>query len=297
MIELNQYKYIYAVKFDSSKPKDSNLVLIDKSNYSLVVNRGNIAFFGLYDLFTDNNENLFLGINEILKGYNYTLSYLNQSFLINVKTHSSLEELIDIPIDNTRGTFTFTDSKPIASSNSGRCDMSMNGPSVFLRDNDNPVSNIFNSTFIASMGEVTSFQSVLAVDGIGHIIYVGYDAQEKEEFDINENNTPKATRTLFELLKLMIEWKLVFEDPWNSKDLISKASKQFFEKLLLPLELENEIINSQCDMQVARYIKGNQNARSRPDIGEINSMSIPVKKWLSRFCFHENIDVLYDRIV
>lgn len=296
MMEIQQYKYIYPIRLDSAKPKDNSFNLLNKDEYSLIINRGNIDFFGLHDVFIDSNENIFLGINELLKGYNYTLNFNNESFLINAKEYSTLKDLIDLPIENTRATFTFTDSKPIINSNSGRCDMSMNGPSVFIRNEDVPVSNIFNSTFIASMGEVSTFQSVLAVDGIGHIIYVGYDTQEKEEFDINENNTPKATRTLFELLKLMVEWKLVSESPWNSNDKIAIAAKQFFTKLDLPLEVEEDMINNQCDMQVSRYLKGNVNARNRPDMSEVSSITPTTEKWLSRFCFHESIDLLYERI-
>lgn len=296
-MEIQQYKYVYPVKLDTSKSKDITFTSLDKEDYSLIVNRGNIEFFGLHDVFIDSNQNIFLGINELLKGYNYTLNLNNESFLINAKEYSSLKYLIDLPIENATATFTFTDSKPIVNSNSGRCDMSMNGPSVFIRSDDNPVSNIFNSTFIASMGEVSAFQSVLSVDGIGHIIYVGYDTQEKEEFDVNENNTPKATRTLFELLKLMVEWKLVAEEPWNSTDTIALAAKSFFEALQLPIEIENDIVDNQCDMQVARYIKGSANARRRPDVSEISQMTAKTEKWLNRFCFHENIDLLYERIV
>lgn len=296
-MEINQYSYVYPVVLDKSKPKSDSFVKINKSEFQLSIKRGNKPFFLEYDLFTDLNNNLFLAVAGLPKGYCYELLFDNKIYSVNAVDHKTVSNLIDLTKESSEGIFTFSNSKKVNSSASGRCDNSMNGPSVFIRNDDNVVSNVFNSTFIASMSEIKTFQPILSVDEIGHIVYIKYDNLEKEEFDLNENNMPKATRTISELLKLMIEWKMVLNDPWNSNDQISKSVESFFNALNINSEIENEIINSQCDMQIVRYLKGDNNARARPPIEDIQNISPNVKKWISSFFFYRNIDEIYDNIV
>lgn len=296
-MDINQYNYIYPVLLDKSKSKSDSFIKINKSEVELIIKRGNRPFFLDYDLFTDVNNNLFLAVTGLPKGYCYELLYDNKSYSINAVEYKIISNLLDLTKESLNGIFTYVNSKPIVNRNSGRCDISMNGPSVFVRSDDVLVSNVFNSTFISGMAEIKTFQPIISVDQIGHIIYIKYDIPGKEEFDVNENNMPKAARTISELLKLMIEWKLVLSDPWNSDDEISSSIDLFFNALNIDSNIQNEIINSQCDMQIVRYLKGDTNARTRPPTEDIQNISSNLRKWISSFFFYRNIDEIYDNIV
>ena len=72
----------------------------------------------------------------------------------------------------------------------------------------------------------------------------------------------------FELLKLMVEWKLVSDNPWNSNDAIASGAKQFFNILGLTLDVEQDILNNlEASIEDAVIVE-DENEASFGDISE-----------------------------
>ena len=101
--------------------------------------------------------------------------------------------------------------------------------------------------------------------------------------EMETHNPPMETQTwlaksLGEWLRLTYEWSKVTEEPWNNTQAIATHSKRFFEVMEMPSELYQEIENMP-DMHVFRYLKGDQNARTRPT--EFPNISNAMKEWFS----------------
>jgi hypothetical protein len=296
-MRLDDYPYIYPVCFKTiSDP--NNLLPIDSSKVSLTINRsGGLPYGSDYQAFEDEVGNIFLGISLLVKGYSLTLDIEGIEYSINNVLWESISELIDIPVDSASGIFMFTGSKPVVSAGSGRCDVSMSGPSVFVREGEAILSDVFNSTTLKGMSDLESFQPLISAHNVGHIVFARIKKSGVEEFDTNQNSLPHASRTLSELMRLMVEWRLVTNSPWNSNEELPVAVNQFLEIIGISSEVENKILETQCDMQVARFLKGNSNARQRPPVEEIQPITSFVKAWLATKFLHSDIESFYQLLV
>ena len=297
MTTLSEYANVFVVQHDGLSTQAATYTAVDPSEYSVTVNRGaRGGYTGPHDLFVDERGNIFLCLSGLVKTYTYTLYYNSAVYSINNVAYTDAFRYLSIAPSSTTGTFTFTGSRSAQNQTSGRCDLSMKGPYVFTRLADSAASDVFNSTFLVSMGDIKTFAPIVSVDNVGHLFYVAYTDPNKEDFDVNSNNLPKATRTFFELLRLLVEWKLVADSPWNNDtDEIATVVDQFFSETKMTQEVIDDALANQCDMQVARYLKNDPNARSRPDVSEVLPASSVALSWVAQNTFHENIDVLYER--
>jgi hypothetical protein len=135
-----------------------------------------------------------------------------------------------------------------------RCDNGKFGPRSF-----HPV------TIIDDLPQIVMYEPVLSVNGVGHIIYIeGVGKQTLANHHINEDSHPVTGRTLWESLKLIREWAIVNEDPFNNTEAVAHKAHQFIRELKLT-EQEITVIDQQIPMQIANYLTGNTNARQRPD--------------------------------
>lgn len=75
----------------------------------------------------------------------------------------------------------------------------------------------------------------------------------------------RHARTLGELFKLIIEWSIVADAPFNNQEPAAKLSKVILEKLNMPADVKQEILESYPETHVALYLQGNPNAQNRPD--------------------------------
>jgi len=297
MTALNDYASIFVVQHDGLSTPATTYTAIDPSEYSITVNRGPRPTYDKPSgLFVDDRGNIFLGLSGLVKTYTYTLDYNGTTYSINSIDHADASRYLAIPPSSSTGIFTFTGSRSTQDLSSGRCDTSMKGPYVFTRATDSAVSDIFNSTLVGSMGDIKTYAPIISVDNVGHLFYAILADPSKEDFDVNENNMPKTARTFFELLRLLIEWKLVADSPWdNSIDEIATVVNQFFSETKMTQAVIDDALANQCDMQIARYLKNNPNARARPDISEVALITNVARSWVAQNTFHENIDVLYER--
>lgn len=173
---------------------------------------------------------------------------------------TQLERIIDIynkPVDSDFGTFSFGDSISIPKGD-WRCYRGMYGFWQF--SNDNHVDEIVND-----VSELLVYESILNVSGTAHLVYVEATNKEKIAYEkINNSISPSSGRTLQETLRLIYEWYVVSEEPFNSQERPALAAKEFF-RLLDITEGELESLSKLPSMQIANYIDGSETARLRPD--------------------------------
>lgn len=276
--------------------------IIDKNNYVLKnANDLNNIPENYYDLFIDINNNIFLAYNpyplysNTKLTYSFILEYSDKTYIVNNQDYKNIFDLIDKPINSIDGVFSFTDSA-LVNTNS-RCDGDRYGPMTFLRPEDPDNDSDSKSPVVKSASMFTRFTPFLSIDRIGHIIYVELTDLSIISTDANQNSIPKSTYTISEMLKLLIEWAELVNSPWNSIEPISVKSNLFFEKLSIPSEVRDDLNNNQANMQVARYLMGNTNARERPPISEISEISPILKRWILSKFFFSSIDELKTNLV
>jgi hypothetical protein len=187
----------------------------------------------------------------------HNLSVISGATVENVNL-APLERVIDIydrAVDAQVGVFTFTNSDMILAPNlDWRCDNGKFGPRSF-----HPV------TIIDDLPQIVMYEPVLSVNGVGHIIYIeGVGKQTLANHHINEDSHPVTGRTLWESLKLIREWAIVNEDPFNNTEAVAHKASQFIKELQLS-DTEIAVIDQQIPMQIANYLTGSTNARQRPD--------------------------------
>lgn len=168
-----------------------------------------------------------------------------------------LERVIDIydrPIDAQVGVFSFTNSDMILAPNlDWRCDNGKFGPRSF-----HPI------TIMDDLPQIVMYEPVLSVNGVGYIIYIeGVGKQTLAEHHLNADEYPVTGRTLWETLKLVREWAVVNEQPFNNQDAVSLKAKLFCAEMDFNSQ-ELSVIDNQAPMQIANYLSGNNNARQRP---------------------------------
>lgn len=169
-----------------------------------------------------------------------------------------LERVIDIydrPVDAQVGVFTFTNSDMILAPNlDWRCDNGKFGPRSF-----HPI------TIMDDLPEIVVYEPMLSVNSVGHIIYIeGVGKQTLANHHLNEDEYPVTGRTLWETLKLVREWAIVNDPPFNNSDPASLKARLFMKELQFT-DAEISVIDSQIPMQIANYLTGSTNARQRPE--------------------------------
>lgn len=171
----------------------------------------------------------------------------------------SLERVIDIydrPVDAQVGVFSFTNSDMvIAPHRDWRCDNGKFGPFPFA----NP-----EGIFEAPSG-IVIYEPILSINGIGHLVYVeGVGKQELANAYLNSDTRPVSGRTLWETLKLIREWAIVNQEPFNNTEAVAYKAFQFIKEMRFTND-ELSVIDQQIPMQISNYLTGNTNARQRPD--------------------------------
>lgn len=170
-----------------------------------------------------------------------------------------LERVIDIydrPVDAQVGTFIFTNSDIIiAPGMDWRCDNGKYGPAPFHQ----------GIRIIDKFSDITVYEPVLSINGVGHIIYLeGVAKQELAEDHLNNDLMPSIGRTFWETLKLVREWAIVNKEPFNNTEPVAHKAFRFIDELQLS-DAEIAVIDQQIPMQIANYLTGSTNARQRPD--------------------------------
>jgi hypothetical protein len=182
----------------------------------------------------------------------------------------------DKPVDNDAGFFVFMNSIPMNIDGlDWRCDNSAYGPLGYNVGKD------MNEPMLKTLQQIQVYEPILSINSIGHLIYAHVDIpEETTEYFINKNPIPFYGRTLSEVLKQLVEWSAVTDAPFNNEQEMASDAKQFLEHY----RFDPELVADQVDMQVFEYLKGNDDARKRPD--NIQPTNELIKEFVKkRICF------------
>lgn len=220
------------------------------------------------DPFTDanvhrmDNGKLMVTINHPLK-YSGNLVLIAKANsveeIINLQTFERLIEFYDRQPDvdvSQLGVFVFCKSEPIYDpSMEWRCDNTMYG----ARPYDTP--SIKNPQLATSVDDLIVYEPILTVPAVGHLLYIHFKNDEALRRDFIDNaELPIGGFTLGEMFKVLHEWAIVANEPFNNTDPISANARAF----LNAIGFDESLVAGQVDMQVASYLRGSQNARLRP---------------------------------
>jgi hypothetical protein len=178
--------------------------------------------------------------------------------IVQVLNLCPLERIIDIydrPLDASLGTFSFAKSIPI---NGGdwRCHRGSYGPWQFTDDNYQIV--------IDEAPQIVIYESFLNLNNAGYLIYLEATGKTQlAEEKVNNSVAPVTGRTLQETMRLIYEWSVLAEEPFNSTDDAAIVAKTFLDSLGFTTE-ERIALASLPPMQISNYLAGSETARVRP---------------------------------
>lgn len=175
--------------------------------------------------------------------------------IVNLTAWERLVDLYNTEIDNTQqGIFVFCKSEAIFDPEmEWRCDNTTFGPRVFDPVNSRPVTG--NNVIIA-------IETFLSVPGVGHFLYIHMknDEEIREQYK-NDSVIPISGFTLSELFKVVYEWSETAKEPFNNTEDVAVKAESF----LSTFGFSPSLVDNQVDMQVAKYIQGDTQARLRPE--------------------------------
>ena len=155
-----------------------------------------------------------------------------------------------------KGVFCFFDSQPIHNpKDEWRCDTTFYGPLKYLGVGEE------HSKIIAELAQIKTYETIISINGIANIAYLHRnDDEDIRDLVVNAEEVPAYTVTLSEMFRLISEWAALTDEPFNSTQDIALDAKAF----LNTIRFDSSLVADQVDMQVAEYLKGNNNARQRP---------------------------------
>jgi hypothetical protein len=195
-----------------------------------------------------------------LRLHNLTASCEENEQIVNLYPLERIIDIYDKPLvpsenDNNLWAFAFMDSASVDGAD-WRCDRGAYGAKLFAEETPDRV--------YSEVTEIVVYEPFLNVNGIAHLIYS--EGKNKREFVLNKFNNsylPAMGLTLQELLRLIYEWAVLSEEPFNSTDRISLVAKGFLDHLCFTEE-EISVLSSLSPMQVSNYLTGSKTARVRP---------------------------------
>ena len=201
---------------------------------------------------------------QLVVSLNHPFSHLSN--LVLIAKSDGVEEIINLehferiiefydrsPDVNTSevGVFFFCPSEPIYDpALEWRCDNTLYG----ARSYNAPL-------IIGSLDDIITYEPVLTVPAVGHLIYLHLRNDEIMRRDFVDNaELPISGYTLSEMFKVLHEWATVADAPFNNADPISSDARGFLDAI----GFDESLIEGQVDMQVASYLRGKPDARLRP---------------------------------
>jgi hypothetical protein len=239
-----------------------------------------------YDLFEMNNNYLLIAFKDSYPHfgkYNYIASNGLIEEIINLQSFEKIYEYYNVDIDNVdKGYFFWLNSNTVnVQGQDWRCDNQKYGPVQFILENTE-YTTVFNE-----LSRIKTYEPILNLNGIGHIVYLHLSDDEilRDEF-ANKSVLPFTGVTLQEVIKLLLEWSYVSNDPFNNSQDISIKAKEFIELI----GLTEDLVSNQPDMYVFEYLKGNTNARQRPN--GVEPMLPVLKEFIKRNSSYMSLSAL-----
>lgn len=190
--------------------------------------------------------------------YNLIASDGHKEEIINLHPFERVWEIYKTGHTETNpGTFNFLNSLPVSDEKrQWRCDYNLYGPEVF-RD---PLGNI-PFEIPENISGLLVYEPLLSINGVGYIDYDVHDVETERKAAMLEAYTPYSSVTFGGIVKLITEWSRVSESPFNNTEEIATIARKFCEDL----GITEDLVANQPDMQIFKYLNGDQNARSEPN--------------------------------
>jgi hypothetical protein len=204
--------------------------------------------------------------------------------------------LLRSPNPNNWGVFVL--SPAVLVSGTDRCDNGNYGPGVMTTN----ASDYKNETLITSVREINRFEIVadLSPHCFISFIQIKYvSASVDSTIPLPWNQLPEHPskywmgNSLAEFLRLIWEWWQVSLEPFGSTDNPALVAKAFFENVEIPESVMAEISNLP-DMYIARYLKGDPNARSLST--EYPQLSQSTLEWFKQLTLDNPYKTLDERL-
>ncbi len=203
--------------------------------------------------------------------YNYIASDGRTEEIIPIQSFERIVKHYKLgPEVHATGTFVFTDSTiDRLAVQDWRCDNQKFGPKAWAALTE---EGPFLTTGIDN---IDIYEPIFSLVGTGHIIYLKQKVRSDNSDEIlNNSYTPFACYTLAETVKLTLEWAAMNSGTFNNYEEIAVKARKFTERL----GITEDLVANQPDMQVYEYLKGNPNARQRPD--SVQAMSDELDKFI-----------------
>jgi hypothetical protein len=159
-----------------------------------------------------------------------------------------------------------------------RCDANQWGPSVALTSGDERNKETFGSTILTHVNQIENYRVVYAFPPHGYIIHLvlrehgvpgRYDINTEKKL-IDDIALSCTAKTFGDLIKLIIEWSRMKENPWNNNsDPLVEICSKFLEVTGIPEYMIEDIDSRYSDMQVYKFLKGNEAARKSNPEGNV----------------------------
>ena len=178
-----------------------------------------------------------------------------------------------------KGAFMFLDSQLVEGAViEGRCDSAAYGPRKYL----GPTQE--HGDRLSDLGQIKTYEPVLSVNGIAHLIYLQReDDEDARDYVVNSDPVPFCAVTLSEALKLIHEWATVTEPPFSNSEDIALDARDF----LAAIGFYPGLVSNQAEMQVARFLQGDTDARRRPSNPQDNTDEL--RLWLKKRVAHGSL--------
>lgn len=129
---------------------------------------------------------------------------------------------------------------------------------------------------IKDIKKVEVYDILYQEDGVGAIAFLKFNDLELQEKILNYE-VAGVCKTFFGLLKLMMEWRVVKNPPFNNDEQIATIAQKLLISMQIPQVILSEIWNTHPDMHVFRFLKGQSSARN-PEYSDIK-ISYDFHRW------------------
>lgn len=292
---LNKYKNFFFI--DGNYNFAGDWEEIDKENYTIVnpylnkeCSKNDVQVITNGTNFLLNFEYL-QNITDVGKFYDFSLTLNNKIYIINNSYYSKFNGIFERDINTNVGGFLFTKSGlvqyDLTKKIDKRCDYGQVAPLAFIGAEGSAEASVDIQAIQAiTLADIKTAQVIFSLFDVGHIVYMETHDPQLEMFAQDEREVPCATRTISEQLKLIWEWSELTKPPFNSSQDISVYAKKFLEAYNMKEEIVDDLVANQSGMQIAKFLSGDSNARSRPDVSDIKPITNMQKRWLaSQFIF------------
>lgn len=211
--------------------------------------------------------------------YNLVATDGQKSEIINIHPFERVWEFYKLGHNNDNpGAFAFVNSLPaMDEAKNWRCDFGLYGPEIFTDPTGSVVTDIPDT-----LDGLLIYEPILSINGVAHLVYTVKKNRANRDEMLNDAYTPFASETLGGCVKLLTEWSEITNSPFENSEEIAVKARQFCSDL----EITTELVQNIPNMQIYRYLNGEENARQAPvPVMFSDELSLHIKRKMSHSSF------------